>query len=75
MISVIKQIFASSERGLKSHAHCRKCQLEWHLTWDGKLYSHPKKLSNEPLTLAQQAKRREWRHKMAEARRYQDSRI
>lgn len=30
----------------KSHAHCSVCHIEWHLTIDGYIYSHPiKKIS------------------------------
>lgn len=30
----------SDKSGIR-HAHCMKCRLEWHLTIDGRTYSHP----------------------------------
>lgn len=29
---------------VKGHAHCKFCNLEWHLTLSGSIYSHPWKI-------------------------------
>lgn len=40
---IIMKPYYSQEHGsngLKSHAHCRQCLLEWHLLYDGTIYAH-----------------------------------
>lgn len=54
-LKILKPLFNRSEKGLKSHAHCQPCKLEWHLTFDGRVYSHPYvpgTLRRRPHTLA-----------------------
>jgi hypothetical protein len=31
----------------KRHAHCKGCRLEWHLTAEGRKYSHPYKTKKD----------------------------
>lgn len=40
-LSILKPEFTKACHGMKSHTHCSTCKLEWHLTYDGKVYSHP----------------------------------
>lgn len=35
-----KRIRLARVFNLKTHAHCKKCKLEWH-HWAGKVYCHP----------------------------------
>jgi len=34
-------VYGAVDSSGKRHGHCKVCRLEWHYTWDGRIYSHP----------------------------------
>jgi len=39
-IKIINPYYNESDRSGKSHAHCKRCGIEWHWTLDGRIYYH-----------------------------------
>jgi hypothetical protein len=58
-ISIIRPQYQGWAKG---HAHCPTCNLEWHLTWEGKVYAHPWKIKGRAWIRTSNKERRNYLH-------------